>query len=137
LCVNEPTKLGAAISPVCHTRRRGQARNHMKNTKSRAERETIIRRAQDEALWHVFSEDPAVVRSSRGCTGRASREAKGSCGCSKSRLCRSAARDERGALPGVIPGGLPRETSVWNQPASPRTQARGQARERAAPRVTP
>lgn len=30
--------------------------------KTRAERETIICRAQDETEWHVFSEDPAVVR---------------------------------------------------------------------------
>jgi hypothetical protein len=31
-------------------------------TKTRAERETIICRAQDEATWRVFSEVPAVVR---------------------------------------------------------------------------
>jgi len=32
------------------------------NTKTKAERETIICRAQDEHDWHVFSEDPRVVR---------------------------------------------------------------------------
>lgn len=31
-------------------------------TKSRAEMETIITRAADESEWHVFSEDPPVVR---------------------------------------------------------------------------
>lgn len=31
-------------------------------TKSRAERETIIRRAADEQTWDVFSEDPRVIR---------------------------------------------------------------------------
>jgi len=32
------------------------------STKTKAERETIICRAQDEHEWHVFSEDPRVVR---------------------------------------------------------------------------
>jgi hypothetical protein len=31
-------------------------------TKMKSERETIICRAQDEHDWHVFSEDPRVVR---------------------------------------------------------------------------
>lgn len=31
-------------------------------TKTRAEQETIIRRAADEEAWEVFSEDPVVVR---------------------------------------------------------------------------
>ncbi len=30
--------------------------------KSRAERETLVRRAADEDRWDVFSEDPKVVR---------------------------------------------------------------------------
>jgi len=34
----------------------------MATTKTRAEQETIIRRAADEKSWDVFSEDPKVVR---------------------------------------------------------------------------
>lgn len=31
-------------------------------TLSRAERETIITRAADQTSWHVFTEDPSVIR---------------------------------------------------------------------------
>lgn len=31
-------------------------------SKTRAERETIIRRAADESDWEVFSEDPRIIR---------------------------------------------------------------------------
>lgn len=38
-------------------------------TKTRSERETIIRRAADETKWEVFSEDPRVIRKLEGLYG--------------------------------------------------------------------